>query len=218
MKNVILTGANGMIGGLILRRCLERNDVSKITAILRHPTGLKHPKLVEVIHQDFMNFSSVNQYFSNQQICFYCIGVYTGKVPRDEFRKITIDYTLAFAEELKKYSDGISFCFLSGQGADSKEKSRIMFALDKGKAENGILRMNFRRTHIFRPGYIYPVTPRKEPNFIYKLMRILYKIFSPLFPNMGVTSEKLADTMVEVAFAGREKIIYENSEIRKYKN
>jgi nucleoside-diphosphate-sugar epimerase len=216
MKNVIITGANGMIGGLILKNLIQRNDVGKITTIVRRPLAINHPKIVEVIHNDFLNYSAIEKHLQNQQYCFFCIGVYTGMVPAKEFHKVTIDYTREFATAIRRLNDQTTFCFLSGQGADPKEKSRLMFARDKGIAENILQRLNFYRTYIFRPGYIYPVTPRKEPNLMYKQMRVIYKIFSPLFPNMGVHSEKLADTMIEVAFAGENKVIYENSEIRLY--
>ena len=91
-----------------------------------------------------------------------------------------------------------------------------MFARDKGIAENILLKLNFKKTYIFRPGYIYPVTPRKEPNFIYRLMRILYKIFYKIFPDMGVTSKKLAKTMVDITFLQGEGVIFENKSIRLF--
>jgi hypothetical protein len=133
---------------------------------------------------------------------------------KSEFKTITVDLTNAFAQEMKRQNKNLTFCFLSGQGADSKEKSRIMFAREKGIAENILLKLNFNRIYIFRPGYIYPVTPRKEPNTIYRMMRVLYKIFSPIFPDMGVTSEKLANAMTQIAFEGGEKVIFENRDIR----
>jgi nucleoside-diphosphate-sugar epimerase len=216
LRNVIITGTNGMIGSLVLENCLERDDVNKITSIVRRKTGKLHPKLVEVIHEDFSDFSKVKEYFKNQDICFYCVGVYTGQVPRDEFYKITVDFTKAFAEELRRNSELATICFLSGQGADSKEKSRLMFAKDKGIAENILLKLKFKSTYIFRPGYIFPVTPRKEPNFMYKVMRVLYKIFSGVFPDMGVRSDVLAKAMVDVGFDGGDKIVFENRHIRKH--
>ena len=216
MKNIIITGTNGMIGNLILNYCFNRSDVNTITSITRKKTGIVHPKLIEVLHDNFSDFANIKEYFKNQQICFYCLGVYTGQVPKEEFNKITVDYTKCFAEELRRCNDETVFCFLSGQGADSKEKSRIMFARDKGIAENILLKLNFKKTYIFRPGYIYPVIPRNEPNFIYRLMRILYKIFFKIFPEMGVTSEKLAKTMVEVAFQQGEQVIFENKRIRLF--
>lgn len=216
MKNVIITGSSGMIGGLVLNKCLSRNDVGKITLINRHPSGIKNSKVNEVIHKDLLDYSSIENVFEGHDICFFCIGVYTGAVPPDEFRKITVDYTLAFAEVLKKHSPNAAFCFLSGAGADLTGKSRIMFARDKGVAERGLLDLNFGRTHIFRPGYIYPVTPRKEPNLLYVISRLVYKPIKIVYPNIGTTSEKLSDVMVEVGLEGGDKQIYENRDIRLY--
>ena len=215
MKNILITGTNGMIGRLILDRCLERTDLAKITSITRKPIGITHPKLQEVLHADFLDFSGIEQHFANQDTCFFCIGVYTGAVPREEFRKITVEYTRAFAETLKRNSPEVVCCFLSGQGADSSEKSRIPFALDKGIAENALIKLNFKQLSIFRPGYIYPVTARTEPNTMYRIMRALYKPFlSRVYPNIGLSSEQLANAMVRIGFNGGDKIIYENREIK----
>ena len=214
MKNIIITGTNGMIGNLILKRCLERNDIAKITSITRKPLKMRHHKLVEVVHDDFLDFNKVEEYFKEQDICFYCIGVYTGQVPTNDFKKITVAYTEIFANTLRKNNKETSFCFLSGQGADSSEKSNLLFAKEKGIAENILLKLAFKSTHIFRPGYIYPDVKRIEPNFMYKLMRLLYNPIKFVYPNIGVTSQKLAATMVNVGMKGGNKIFYENSDIR----
>jgi nucleoside-diphosphate-sugar epimerase len=213
MKNILITGTNGMIGKLILQICLKRDDVAKVTSITRKPLDMYHPKLIELIHTDFLDYSNIEHNLKNQDVCFYCIGVYTGQVPTAEFKKITVAYTEIFANALKKNNETVSFCFLSGQGADSSEKSSVLFAREKGIAENILFNLKFKRTHIFRPAYIYPVTPRIEPNFFYKLIRILYKPLKFIYPNFSVTSEKLAATMVEVGINGG-KIIIENKDIR----
>jgi nucleoside-diphosphate-sugar epimerase len=215
MKNILITGTNGMIGNLILQNCLKRHDIGKVTSITRKPLGIYHPKLVEVIHTDFLDYSKIEHDFKNQDVCFYCIGVYTGQVPTDEFKKITVAYTEIFANALRENNETTSFCFLSGQGADSSEKSRVLFAREKGIAENILLKLKFISTHIFRPAYIYPITPRVEPNFLYKMMRILSKPLKFIYPNFSVTSEKLAAAMVEVGMAGGGKTIYENADIRR---
>lgn len=216
MKRILITGTNGMIGQLILDLCLQRTDVATVTSITRKPLGIAHPKLREVIHHDFMDLSSIRDHLSNQDLCFYCIGVYTGTVPRKEFRKITVDYTRVFAETLKQMSPEVVFCFLSGQGADRTEKSKLMFAQDKGIAENILEKLAFKQLIIVRPGYIYPVTPRKEPNFLYRLSRLLYKpILSKIYPNIGLTSLQLANAMVKLGWQGASQQVYENKEIRQ---
>jgi len=41
----------------------------------------------------------------------------------------------------------------------------MAFARYKGEAEKALLAEGFSSAYIFRPAYIYPVEPRKEPNF-----------------------------------------------------
>jgi uncharacterized protein YbjT (DUF2867 family) len=203
-----------MIGGLILRACLQRENVNQITSIVRKSGDFKHPKLKEVVHTDFMDYSDVeNTALSNQDICFFCLGVYTGAVSTEEFKKITVDYTKAFAESLRRGSPEVAFCFLSGDHADQTEKSRVLFARQKGIAENALLRLQFKHLYLFRPSYIYPVTPRKEPNLFYKVLRVIYGPLHHIFPTAGVPSTTVADAMVDAAFNAPDKIIFSHLEI-----
>ncbi len=214
MKNVLIIGASGMIGGLILEDCLKRADVGAVTSLVRRPSGISHPKLTEATVEDFLDYAPLTEHLAGQDICFFCLGVYTGQVDKTTFRRITVDYTVAFAQALHAASPEAVFCFLSGQGADRSETSSIMFARDKGAAENALLNIGFPRLHIFRPGYIYPVTPRREPNFSYRLIRLFYKPISALYPNIGLTSETLARAMVDAGFEGHGADTLENRDIR----
>lgn len=215
MKNVLITGASGMIGGLVLRACLERPDVARVTAVVRQPLGVQHPKLTEVLLADVGDPAPIAAALQGQDVCFYCIGVYTGAVPRDVFRRITVDDTLAFAKALRQGSPGATFCLLSGDGADRTEKSRLMFARDKGAQENGLVRLAFPHLHVFRPGYIYPVERRREPNLSYRIFRALYKpLISKFGAGASVTSVQLAQAMVRVGLEGGAQEIYENRDIR----
>lgn len=214
MKHVIIIGSSGMIGNTILKLCIENKEIEKITLINRKPLGIKNSKITEIIHADFMDYESVKNQLINQDICFYCLGVYTGQVPKQEFNKITIDYTKVFVDAFKYASPQATVCFLSGQGADSSEKSSVLFAKAKGIAENYILSLKFPHTYIFRPGYIYPVEPRKEPNLLYKFFRVLYKPLSIIYPNIGLTSLQLAQKMLNVGLFGNNKVVLENSDIR----
>jgi uncharacterized protein YbjT (DUF2867 family) len=216
-KKVIITGATGMVGGCALRICLENPEVSLVTVIGRSRTGINHAKLREVVIEDFTDYSALEDTLENQDGAIYCLGAYTGSVPSDLFREITVDYTVAFAKALHKASPQTAFCFLSGQGADQTEQSRVAFARYKGAAEKALLDTGFPRVHIFRPGYIYPVTPRKEPNLMYTISRLLYPVLRRVYPNIGIPSENLAAAMVHAGLYGtgeNENPVLENKDIR----
>jgi uncharacterized protein YbjT (DUF2867 family) len=138
-------------------------------------------------------------------------------VPDAEFRRITVDYPVEFARVLRHSSPKAAFSFLSGNGADPAGRSRMAFARYKGEAENALLAAGFPHVYIFRPAYIYPVQPRKEPNFSYRLLRGIYPLFRTLFPNLVIRADDLARAMVNVVVSETEKApswILENRDIR----
>lgn len=215
-KRLVLVGATGMVGGYALRYALENDAVGTVTAIVRRKLGISHPKLQEVLHPDFADCSSLSRVLSGQDAAVFCLGAYTGAVPDTELRRITVDYTIEFARVLHGSSFNAAFSFLSGSGADSTGRSRIPFARYKGEAENALLAAGFPRVYLFRPAYIYPVQPRKEPNFSYRLLRAIYPAFQLLFPNQAIRADDLARAMVEVAFQGSDcgGRVFENRDIR----
>jgi uncharacterized protein YbjT (DUF2867 family) len=119
-------------------------------------------------------------------------------VPDTELRTITVDYTIEFARLLHANSPNAVFSFLSGNGADPTGRSRIRFARHKGEAENGLVAANFPHVYVFRPAYIYPVEPRKEPSFSYRLLCAIYPAFRLLFPSQVIRADDLARVMIDV--------------------
>jgi uncharacterized protein YbjT (DUF2867 family) len=218
MKDLVIVGATGMVGGYALRYALEHPDIERVTAIGRKPTGIEHPKLKEVLHADFADCSTLVEALSGQNAAVYCLGAYTGAVSDAQLRVITVDYTVEFARVLRIGSPEASFSFLSGSGADSTEKSRVPFARYKGIAENALLAAGFPHLYVFRPAYIYPVEPRKEPNFSYRLLRAIYPVFRVLFPNQVIPADDLARAMVDAAIRDTTELqnsIFENRAIRR---
>jgi uncharacterized protein YbjT (DUF2867 family) len=214
---VVIVGATGMVGGYALRYALDHPAVGRVTSIGRRKLGLSHPKLVEVLHQDFADCSALGKAVSEQDAAIYCLGTYTGVVSDADLRKITVDYTVEFARVLGGRSPGAAFSFLSGNGADQTGRSRMAFARYKGEAEKALLNAGFPRVYIFRPAYIYPVEPRKEPNLNYRLLRAIYPVFRVLFPNQVIPADDLARAMVDIAVwepGKRASVILENRDIR----
>jgi uncharacterized protein YbjT (DUF2867 family) len=216
-KRLVLVGATGMVGGYALRYALENAAVGIVTAIVRRKLGISHPKLQEVLHRDFADCSSLSGVLSGQDAAVFCLGAYTAAVSDTELRRITVDYTIEFARVLRGTSPNAAFSFLSGSGADSTGRSRIAFARYKGEAENALLAAGFPHVYLFRPAYIYPVEPRKEPNFSYRLLRGTYPVFRLLFPNQVIRADDLAQTIVDVVVsetAQRGGPVFENRDIR----
>jgi uncharacterized protein YbjT (DUF2867 family) len=215
-KQIVIVGATGMVGGYVLRYALD-HPAGCVTSVGRKKLGLSHPKLVEVLHQDFADCSSLAEALSGQDAAIFCLGAYTGAVPDAEFRRITVDYPIEFARVLRGSSPNAAFSFLSGSGADPTGRSRMAFARYKGEAEKALLAAGFPHVYIFRPAYIYPVEPRKEPNFSYRLLRVIYPAFRVLFPNQVIPADDLARAMVDVAVreTGEQRsLIFENRDIR----
>lgn len=212
-KRIIMAGATGMVGGLLLQHCLQSEAVVHITSLLRKPSGIKHPKLEEVLLDDFTDLSGLEEAFTNKEVAYFCLGVYTGAVPRATFRKITVDMPVAFAERLKTHSPNARLVLLSGAGADRSEKSRMMFAKDKGAAENRLSDLFPGEFHTVRPGYIYPVERRKAPNFSYQLMRSLYPLVRLMGKNHSIKSTDLAEAIFHIGLHGAPGEVLENREI-----
>jgi uncharacterized protein YbjT (DUF2867 family) len=212
----IIAGSSGMIGNLVLTNCLNSDKVTEVISLVRKPTGLTHKKLIEIVIEDFEDFSAQDDVFKNVSAAFFCLGVYTGQVPDDLFKKITVNYAVEFAQTLKQNSPQATLCLLSGAGADRTEQSKTAFARYKGMAENQIAALNFK-FYSFRPGYIYPVEPRKEPNIGYKIIKALYPIFKLAGDKYSIKSTDLANAMFNVGLNGAAMQILENQDILKYK-
>jgi uncharacterized protein YbjT (DUF2867 family) len=216
-NRLAIVGATGMVGGYALRYALDNSEVKSVMSIGRKKLGISHPKLKEVLHQNFADCSPLADALSNQDAVVYCLGTYTGSVSDDQLRVITADYAIEFARVFRDSSPDAAFSFLSGSGADPTGQSRLAFARYKGQAEKALLAGGFPRVYLFRPAYIYPVEPRKEPNFNYRLMHAIYPVFRVVFPNQVIRADDLARVMVDVVLRQtqeRQDVVFENRDIR----
>jgi uncharacterized protein YbjT (DUF2867 family) len=214
---LVLVGATGMVGGYALRYALELPGVELVMSIGRRKVGISHHKLREVLHSDFADCSALKEVLKGQDAAIFCLGAYTGVVTDAELRRVTVDYAVEFARVLRIGSPDAAFSFLSGNGADPTGQSRMAFARYKGEAEKALLGAGFPHVYIFRPAYIYPVEPRKEPNFSYRLLRGIYPVFRLLLPNQVIPADDLAHAMVDVAVRAKGEhggVVLENRDIR----
>lgn len=215
--NVIITGATGMVGEGVLHECLEHPAVESVLVINRRPCGVKHEKLQEIIHGDFSDLSAIEDKLIDYNACFFCSGVSSVGMKEDEYRKLTYNLTLSFAEPLKRLNPEITFNYVSGAGTDSTEKGRTMWARIKGKTENDLLKM-FKSAYMFRPGYIQPTKGLQNAYTIYKVFAPVYPFLRMLFPNYVGTLEEIGLAMINSVLKGYPERILEIKDIRDLSN
>ena len=211
-KKVIISGATGMVGKGIMLECLDHESISKVLVIGRNPIGMSHPKLDELIHNDFSDFSSVEDRLTGYDACFFSLGISAAGLNEAEYKRITYDFTMALAKSLLKLNPGMTFNYVSGQGTDSTEKGRMMWARVKGKTENDLLNLGFKQAYMFRPGAIIPLrgikSRTKSYQFMYDYFMWLVKLIKAIAPNSVVNTTQIGLAMINSMLKGYpEKIL-----------
>ena len=217
---VIITGSTGMVGKGVLLECIDSPEVEHILVINRSPVGITHPKLKEVIHKDFFNWSDVREHLEGYNACFFCMGVSSVRMTEPDYRRMTYDLTLGFAKEVLAKNNDMTFCYVSGAGTDSTEQGRMMWAKVKGKTENDLLGLGFKDAYMFRPGFIQPMRGIKSKTALYQG---IYNIISPLYgllrrmPKYVTTTVVIGKAMIRVAMDGCDKKVLESVDINTFK-
>ena len=214
---VILFGATGMVGQGVLLECLEDSDVSHVLALGRRSTGVQHGKLKEILHNDFTDYSGVGDDLAGFDACFFCLGVSSVGMSESRYRRITYDFTLAAARALATINPGLVFCYVSGEGADSSETGRVMWARVRGKTENDLLKLPLAGAYSFRIGYVHPVkgVTAQVPwvRFMYWLLGPLYPVLRRVLPRHVTTSETVGRAMIRVAQHGYSASVLKSDDI-----
>src|ERR1700722_14241154 len=181
---VLLFGATGMVGQGVMRECLLDPGVESVVSIVRGLTGQRHSKLRELPHNNFLDFSAIEDQLQGFDACFFCLGGSSAGMTEEEYERVTYGFTIAAGRVLapgieNKPNPNMTFIYVSGMGTDSSEHSGSMWARVKGKTENELLRLPFRAAYMFRPGVIVPLHGVKSKT---KLYRVFYALLGPLLP------------------------------------
>jgi uncharacterized protein YbjT (DUF2867 family) len=216
---VVLFGATGMVGQGVLRECLIDPDVESVMSVGRGATGHYHPKLLELLHSDFLDFSAIENQLQGFDACFFCLGVSSAGMNEENYERVTYGFTIAAARALVKLNPKMTFIYVSGAGTDSTERGSSMWARVKGKTENDLLRLPFRAAYMFRPGLIVPLHGIRSKTRVY---RVFYMLLGPLlpwlqgrFPKYVTTTEQIGRAMLKVAKHGWPKPVLETSDINE---
>jgi uncharacterized protein YbjT (DUF2867 family) len=209
---VLITGSTGMVGEGVLLECLKHSDVEQVLVINRKPGGVSHPKLREIIHNDFFDLKPIEQQLTGLNACFFCLGVSSVGMSKEEYRHITYDLTLNFAQLLAKLNPATTFCYVTGASTDSSEQGSVAWARVKGATENALLRL-FKRAYMFRPGFMKATQGQKNVKSYYKFIAWLYPIGRSVYPAGFCTLEEVGLAMIKAAINGYPKQILEVKDI-----
>ncbi len=202
-----------MVGEGVLHECLQHPGVEKVLVINRKPCGVSDKKLTEVIHGDFMDLTPIESQLSGYNAYFFCLGVSSFNMKEDQYRSLTYDLTLNVAEKLLSANKGMTFCYVSGAGTDSTENGKQMWARVKGKTENDLMKLPFRKAYMFRPGYLQPTKGLKNHQTFYSWIGFLYPLLKVLFPKYVSTLKELGLAMINITISQPEKQIIEVPDI-----
>jgi uncharacterized protein YbjT (DUF2867 family) len=209
----IVTGATGMVGEGVLHECLQHDDVEEVLVVGRRSCGVTHPKLKEIMIPDFFDLSAIETRLSGYNACFFCLGVSSVGMKEAEFYKLTYTLTINFATILARQNPGMIFCYISGAGTDSTEKGRMMWARVKGKTENDLMKLSFKKVYNFRPGIIKPTKGLKNTISFYRYLGWLIPVIKLVAPNSISSLKELGLAMINTAGKGYEKQILDVKDI-----
>jgi uncharacterized protein YbjT (DUF2867 family) len=214
---VILFGATGMVGQGVLRECLLDADVESVLVVGRSPTGQRHVKLREIVHDGFLDYAAIESELEGYDACFFCLGVSSVGMTEERYRYLTYDITLAAARTLARLNPQMVFIYVTGRGTDSSEKGGLMWARVKGKTENDLLKLPFKAAYMFRPAGIQPLRGIRSKTAWYQAVYVvaapLLSLLNRVAPKYMTTTEQVGRAMIKVAQDGFARPVLESEDI-----
>lgn len=212
--NVIVFGATGMVGEGVAHCALRSPDVASVLVVARRSSGIVHPKVKELLVKDMFDLASVADQLSGYDACYFCLGTTSVGKKEDEYRRTTYDLTMNAARVLAARNPEMTFCYVSGAGTDGTEQGRTMWARVKGKTENDLRTVGFKKAYAFRPAFIKPMEGMKNSLPFTPALGKLYPLLIRLVPNFVGTLQEIGDAMLQTTIGGAEKTVLEVPDIR----
>jgi uncharacterized protein YbjT (DUF2867 family) len=211
---VIITGATGMVGEGVLLHCLDNPEVAEVLIVNRKHYDRQHPKLKELLVPNFMDLTKVTDQLAGYNACFFCAGVTSVGKKEPEYTQLTYDITLNFAETVAKLNPDMVFTYVSGSHTDSSEKGSIMWARVKGRTENALFKLPYKKAYAFRPGIMKPVDGQQSIKRVYRWFMWLYPVVNFLAPKSTLTLHQVGQAMINAVTKGYSKPVLEVEDIR----
>jgi uncharacterized protein YbjT (DUF2867 family) len=192
---VMVLGATGLTGNLVLEQLLARLEVSAVVVPLRRKLPSKHLKL----EQHVIDFDDMNAHAAifdvDALVC--CIGTTISKAgSREAFRKVDYGYALAAAKLARKAGVG-TLVLMSAVGASAT--SKVFYSRVKGELEEAVRALNFPYLSIYHPSLL--LGNRQEQRTAESLSMAFmsaanHALIGPLRKYKSVEASRVATAMV----------------------
>ena len=208
-----------MVGKAVLLECLADHRITHILLINRTPLAVSHPKVKELLVPNFSNLSAV-ALPQKYDACFHCMGVSVAGLSEKEYDMVTYEFTQNLINFVSHQKLDMVFNHISGEGTDSTEKGKVMWARVKGKTENIIFSFGFKDAYAFRAGMILPEKGIKSKTRLYRLAYRLTWLFFPLLRKMNniTTTTLFGQAMINSLFYPQNQKILHNPDINTLAN
>jgi hypothetical protein len=212
---LILSGATGFVGSIVLRHLVADPRVTEITCISRRAIDAFSPKLRVILQEDFLTYDvdKIGRLAAHDG-CIWTLGGKASDIGgADAFARVTHGFTLALAAGIAERAERpFTFCYLSGMGADPTESIRLPWERLtrhlKGRTERDLHTLQARHpafcAHAFRPGGILP----DETNSLLRLT------LAPIVVSGGQLADALIEGCLDSRLFRRAPVI-SNSAIKK---
>lgn len=198
----MLFGGTGMVGQAVLLECLDDPDITEVLVVGRRAVQQQHPKITQITQPDLSNLSPVADQLAGYDACFFCLGVSSFRMKEAEYTRLTFDLTTAIAKTVAPANPTMAFLYVSGEGTDSTEHGKSMWARVKGATENALFAMPFT-AYAIRPGFIQAQKNVRSSNRLYSTVYAatgwLFPVIRRLAPRFVIRSDELGRAMIAIA-------------------
>lgn len=212
--NVLIFGATGLIGNLLLNECIQNQLIKQVKIFVRKPINIKNDKLIQVIC-DFKSLENVsNEIFGD--VLFNCLGT-TLKVAGSQEAQYEIDckYPVKVAHIASK--NGVK-CMVNVSSVGAS-LSRNFYLNTKAQMELGVTTAIGTHSYFLRPSFLEG--KRVEFRIGEKIGIWFFVLLNPILVGgmrkyKSINALNVAKAMINIANQKPKETVFEYDSIMNY--
>ena len=218
LKRALVFGATGLTGHHLTEQLLANKNYREIICVNRHPMGLNHERLTEVI-DDYSHLENLKIQQSINDV-FCCIGTTIKKAgSKENFKKVDLELPVAIAKLAADKKAG-KLLVVSSIGA--KAKSGNFYLRTKGEMEQQVLKIEGPLKTIVRPSMLLGERSEKrnaETSGQWLMRAIRFLMIGKLRKYRVIQAADVARAMIAIANSQpTTQVIFESNDLQEIAN